>query len=294
MHHLEASLDRTPMQYVQHRYLRGNDREVAAMAAYALTPTELEMSRRRGEVCEVTGRFTEGRRGLVYECKVTGSRAPRTKALSDIKARAQDPDARRARPHVLKLARQYDERAKGSASGLDQRPLTCAEVNKHLADFGISRQLGARKMRLLSGGQRCRVVLAACMWARPHLVALDEPTNYLDNDTLAALTQALRAFKGGVITISHNHSFVRAVCGMSGAKAGERWTVAGGSVVREKMAAVLAAQQQRRRRQQQQQQQQLQEEVDGDGDGGGDGGGAGDEGAVVADAAAAPPPPAAP
>lgn len=46
----------------------------------------------------------------------------------------------------------------------------------------------------------------------------DEPTNYLDNDTLAALTTALQNYKGGVITISHNAPFVEAVCN-------ERWTV---------------------------------------------------------------------
>ena len=50
------------------------------------------------------------------------------------------------------------------------------------------------------------------MWTKPHIIALDEPTNYLDNETLAALTAALRRFKGGVLTISHNASFVGDVC----------------------------------------------------------------------------------
>lgn len=36
-----------------------------------------------------------------------------------------------------------------------------------------------------------RLVISAAFWSKPHLIALDEPTNYLDNDTLAALTQAL-------------------------------------------------------------------------------------------------------
>ena len=50
------------------------------------------------------------------------------------------------------------------------------------------------------------------MWSKPHLLALDEPTNYLDNDTLAALTHALKSFKhGGVIVISHNVKFVNAL-----------------------------------------------------------------------------------
>lgn len=57
----------------------------------------------------------------------------------------------------------------------------------------------------------------------------DEPTNYLDNDTLAALTKALQEYKGGVIAISHNAPFVEAVCN-------EKWTVrasgAGGALGR--------------------------------------------------------------
>ena len=48
----------------------------------------------------------------------------------------------------------------------------------------------APQVKQMSGGQRCRLVLAAAFWSMPHVICLDEPTNYLDNDTLAALTQA--------------------------------------------------------------------------------------------------------
>eukprot|EP01052_Picozoa_sp_SAG31_P032016 SAG31_NODE_3464_length_4244_cov_3.817370_4_plen_110_part_00 len=78
-------------------------------------------------------------------------------------------------------------------------------------------------LQRLSGGQKARLVLAAAMWSKPHMIALDEPTNYLDNDTLAALTHALKKFKGGVITISHNEAFVSNLCD-------EYWTVENGSV----------------------------------------------------------------
>jgi len=54
--------------------------------------------------------------------------------------------------------------------------------------------------------------LAAAMWSKPHLLALDEPTNYLDNDTLAALTNALKSFRGDVVMISHNVPFTEQVC----------------------------------------------------------------------------------
>jgi ATPase subunit of ABC transporter with duplicated ATPase domains len=74
-----------------------------------------------------------------------------------------------------------------------------------------------------------RLVLAAAMWSMPHFLALDEPTNYLDNDTLAALTQALKGFKGGVVTISHNEAFVENLCN-------EYWLVADGVVTKSKTA----------------------------------------------------------
>ena len=75
----------------------------------------------------------------------------------------------------------------------------------------------------MSGGQRCRLVLAAAFWSMPHVICLDEPTNYLDNDTLAALTQALKNFKGAVVTISHNEAFVQEIVN-------EKWIVADGEI----------------------------------------------------------------
>ena len=117
----------------------------------------------------------------------------------------------------------FDEKLKASNSGLDIRPLTTPELIKHLKEFGIEETLAQRKIRWMSGGQKCRLVLAAAMWTRPHLIALDEPTNYLDNDTLAALTAALRSFRGGVITVSHHAGFVNAL-------AKELWHVKDGMV----------------------------------------------------------------
>jgi elongation factor 3 len=67
-------------------------------------------------------------------------------------------------------------------------------------------------MSALSGGQKVKVVLAAAMWNQPHIVILDEPTNYLDRESLGALANAIDAFEGGVIIISHNSEFVSQVC----------------------------------------------------------------------------------
>ena len=67
-------------------------------------------------------------------------------------------------------------------------------------------------MSALSGGQKVKVVLAAAMWMQPHIVILDEPTNYLDRESLGALAGAIEEFDGGVIIISHNNEFVGQLC----------------------------------------------------------------------------------
>merc|ERR1712070_964341 len=56
------------------------------------------------------------------------------------------------------------------------------------------------------------VVIAASMWNQPHILILDEPTNYLDRDSLGALAGAIESFEGGVIIISHNNEFCSKLC----------------------------------------------------------------------------------
>lgn len=49
-------------------------------------------------------------------------------------------------------------------------------------------------------------------WQQPHILVLDEPTNFLDRDSMGGLAAAIRDFKGGVVMISHNEEFVGALC----------------------------------------------------------------------------------
>merc|ERR1711879_130618 len=78
----------------------------------------------------------------------------------------------------------------------------------------------------MGGGQKVKVVLGAAMWLSPHILILDEPTNYLDRDSLGALGTGLKEFGGGVIIISHNREFADWVCD-------ERWVMNAGHLKRE-------------------------------------------------------------
>ena len=90
----------------------------------------------------------------------------------------------------------------------NNRPLTTAEIQKHLDDVGLEEEFSRYgKLANLSGGQKVKVVIGAAMWYCPHLLILDEPTNYLDRDSLGALSKAINDFEGGVLMISHNAEF---------------------------------------------------------------------------------------
>ena len=112
---------------------------------------------------------------------------------------------------ATKLVQRHDEK-EAVMAGLASKTLTTKDIEKHFADFGIDpEQANHTLIKSLSGGQKVKVVLAASLWQNPHLVILDEPTNYLDRDGLGALTQAIHEFNGGVVIISHNKEFTNAV-----------------------------------------------------------------------------------
>jgi len=123
-----------------------------------------------------------------------------------------------------KWLKQTDEKIAAKEAGLDLRPTTTTEIQKHLDDFGLAQEFGTYgKIRGLSGGQKVKLVLAAAMWNCPHLLVLDEPTNYLDREALGALSKALNEWGGSVLMISHNKEFYSSVCK-------EEWIVADGKV----------------------------------------------------------------
>merc|ERR1711881_583102 len=121
----------------------------------------------------------------------------------------------------LKMVQREDER-QAAMAGLQSKQLTQPGVEKHLANFGVDPESASHsQINQLSGGMKVKVVLAAAMWQNPHVLILDEPTNYLDRDGLGALVLAIKDYKGGVLIISHNKEFCDGV-------ATEKWIMKGG------------------------------------------------------------------
>merc|ERR1712178_168616 len=81
-----------------------------------------------------------------------------------------------------------------------------------IASFGFSARQARQQIGSMSGGEKCRVALVRIVVKQPHVLLLDEPTNHLDLLTVTALSDALNAFQGGVLIVSHDRRLIREVC----------------------------------------------------------------------------------
>ena len=79
-----------------------------------------------------------------------------------------------------------------------------AEAKQIASSLNIADRVLAQPLRTLSGGQRRRVELARILFSGADTLLLDEPTNHLDADSIVWLRDFLKAFKGGLIVISHD------------------------------------------------------------------------------------------
>jgi elongation factor 3 len=209
-HHIDQHLDETPLQYLVDRYQTGEDKEELSKANRVMSEEEKKkmaegavvvVEGQKRTIDELVGRKKE-KQSYQYEVSFKGMSSSENIWLS------RDELIKRGfEKKVIEIDTREAQRL-----GL-LRPLVRKEVEAHMADFGLEAEFVTHNsMRGLSGGQKVKVVLAAATWRRPHVVILDEPTNYLDRESLAALISALKTFEGGVLVITHNREFSESIC----------------------------------------------------------------------------------
>lgn len=212
-HHIEQHLSKTPNEYIQWRYAGGEDKEAMNKSTAKISDEELQIMKKPIEVIyeDEDGKKIKEKR--VVE-KIVSRRKSGKKLEYEVKwvSRSQDMNTWLDREYLcdlgfLKLLQELDRRL-ASLEGSYSRVLTQRNVEKHLENVGLEKELGTHnRISSLSGGQKVKVVLGACTWCQPHLIILDEPTNYLDREALGALATAINEFQGGVVLITHNKEF---------------------------------------------------------------------------------------
>ncbi|KAI5305977.1 hypothetical protein KEM56_002671 [Ascosphaera pollenicola] len=230
LEHVEMHMEKTPNQYLQWRYANGDDREVMMKQTRILTaedraqmekPVDLGDGRGPRQVEALIGR-QKYKKSFQYEVKWLNWLPKFNSMIS--------------RETLLdlgfqKLVQEFDDH-ESSREGLGYRILEPKVIAKHFEDVGLDPEIANHnEISGLSGGQKVKVVLAGAMWNNPHLLVLDEPTNFLDRDSLGGLAVAIRDYKGGVVMISHNEEFVGALCP-------EQWHIEDGRMTRKTNNAV--------------------------------------------------------
>merc|ERR1719198_2779562 len=228
-HHLEKHMSSTPTQYIMWRFAGNDDKESLEFATDKLSVDEEEARTRKWCLDAVTG-----------EARLCITEKEDPKKAKQDEANAVVPDAVLNRKQMKKektftyevkwqfkaidqttwvekdtlikmgykkLVEREDEK-QAAMAGLMTKQLTKPSVEQHLANFGVDPESASHtQLSQLSGGMKVKVVLAASMWQNPHILILDEPTNYLDRDGLGALVLAIKDYEGGVLIISHNKEF---------------------------------------------------------------------------------------
>lgn len=210
-HHIDQHLDKTPLDYMLWRYQTGEDLEEHLKGSRELTDAEKEAMKNGSIFVDESGvkRVIDE---LVARKKLKNS----FQYEVSFKNYSSADNVWMSRDDLIK--RGFEKKVMALDSREAQRlgmnrPLVRKEIEKHFEDFGLEAEFTSHNtMRGLSGGQKVKVVLAAGTWRRPHILILDEPTNFLDRESLAALINAIKNFEGGVAIISHSQEFSESIC----------------------------------------------------------------------------------
>merc|ERR1719389_441351 len=242
-HHLEKHMQETPTQYIMWRFAGNDDKESLEFKSDTLSVDEESARAQKWCIDQVSGnvrratdpkedakKAKQDENNAVVPDAILNRRNKKKEKTYEYEVKWQFKPIESnvwvekdtiIKMGYLKMVQREDEK-QAAAAGLQTKQLTQPGIEKHLVDFGVDPESASHtQINQLSGGMKVKVVLAAAMWQNPHVLILDEPTNYLDRNGLGALVLAIKDYKGGVLIISHNKEFCENV-------ATEKWIMKGG------------------------------------------------------------------
>lgn len=242
-HHLEKHMQETATEYIMWRFAGNDDKESLEFKSTELSVDEEKARQKKWCIDGTTGgvrlctdpkedakKAKQDEAAAVVPDAIVGRRQKKKEKTYEYEVKWQFKPIESnvwvekdivVKMGYLKLVQREDER-QAAMAGLMTKQLTQPSIEKHLGDFGVDPESASHsQINQLSGGMKVKIVLAASMWQNPHILILDEPTNYLDRDGLGALILAIKDYKGGVLIISHNKEFCENV-------ATEKWIMKGG------------------------------------------------------------------
>jgi len=217
-HHIETHLDMTANEYIRWRYATGEDREAEDKVYRKLTDEEKALLEEKLVIRGIKRQFE----------KIIGRKKSKKSYEYEIEWKNESETSYLERDELIQLGfekyvNEYDMK-EAAQMGLMLKPLTQANVERHLSSLGLDSEIATHnRIRGYSGGQKVRLVVGAATWMNPHIIVLDEPSNYLDRDSLGAFANALKEYGGGIVIISHSKEFIDSICK-------EIWTVENGIV----------------------------------------------------------------
>merc|ERR1711874_174195 len=231
-HHLEKHLDKTATDYIMWRFAGADDKESLENMNMETTDDDEKKRQRPWFICpkslevkkcdmtDTPEAKKERAAAVIPDALLNRQKHAKTKKyIYEVKWMHKSIESNTWVERDILLAMGYSklvnkkDEQEAAAAGLLSKPLTQPCVEKALKDFGLDAESASHQpLGSLSHGQRVKVVICASCWQNPHVVILDEPTNYLDRDGLGALVRGLEAFQGGEAIISHNTEFTDSVC----------------------------------------------------------------------------------
>jgi len=232
-HHIEQHMDKSPNEYIRWRYQSGEDKEALIKSTAIITEEEERIMEKKVEITTIDKDGNRKKQKWQIK-KIVGRRKERKSYVYEVTFENQSMDENQFFSEEWlekvgwgKKVKELNRRLV-ALEGLQNRPLTVKNVEEHCKCVGLEPEFATHnRLADLSGGQKVKVVLAACTWAQPHLIILDEPTNYLDRDSLGALASAIKEFGGGVLLITHNQEFADVTCKVTWVVANNRLIING-------------------------------------------------------------------